>query len=74
VVPTSKFWFCAVLAFPNPWPPSIYYLLSKIILRLTLQSLDAVRRICLKRVLLIGMSHDFDYHEHNKILAEWSKE
>ncbi|KMZ71252.1 Beta-lactamase domain protein [Zostera marina] len=38
------------------------------------QSLDAVRRISPKRALLIGMSHDFDYHEHNKILAEWSKE
>ncbi|GMN54537.1 hypothetical protein TIFTF001_023658 [Ficus carica] len=33
----------------------------------------AVKRICPKRVLIIGMSHDFDHHKDNEVLFEWSK-
>ncbi|KMZ64799.1 Metal-dependent hydrolase, beta-lactamase superfamily [Zostera marina] len=36
------------------------------------QSLDAVKRICPKRALFVGMNHDFDHHQHNKILEVWS--
>ncbi|XP_020093153.1 putative hydrolase C777.06c isoform X2 [Ananas comosus] len=36
------------------------------------QTLDAVKRICPKRALLIGMTHEFDHHEDNEILAAWS--
>ncbi|XP_072952523.1 putative hydrolase C777.06c [Typha angustifolia] len=37
------------------------------------QTLDAVKRICPKKALLIGMTHEFDHHEDNNILAEWSR-
>lgn len=36
------------------------------------QTLDAVKRICPKRALLIGMTHEFDHQKHNQELAEWS--
>ncbi|KAJ6821790.1 putative hydrolase [Iris pallida] len=36
------------------------------------QTLDAVKRICPKRALLIGMTHEFDHHKDNEALAEWS--
>lgn len=36
------------------------------------QTLEAVKRICPKRALLIGMTHEFDHIEDNKKLAEWS--
>lgn len=36
------------------------------------QTLDAVKRICPKRALFIGMTHEFDHHKDNKALAEWS--
>ncbi|KAF3450375.1 hypothetical protein FNV43_RR06455 [Rhamnella rubrinervis] len=37
------------------------------------QTLDAVKRICPKRALLIGMTHEFDHHKDNKFLREWSQ-
>ncbi|KAG9439386.1 hypothetical protein H6P81_019551 [Aristolochia fimbriata] len=37
------------------------------------QTLDAVKRICPKQALLIGMTHEFDHHRDNEMLAEWSK-
>ncbi|XP_062012682.1 putative hydrolase C777.06c [Rosa rugosa] len=37
------------------------------------QSLEAVKRICPKRALLIGMTHQFDHHKDNESLMEWSK-
>ncbi|XP_021763835.1 putative hydrolase C777.06c [Chenopodium quinoa] len=37
------------------------------------QTLDAVKRICPKRALLIGMTHEFDHHSDNAYLAEWSE-
>ncbi|WOL08943.1 hydrolase [Canna indica] len=36
------------------------------------ETLDALKRIRPKRALLIGMTHDYDHHTHNKILEEWS--
>ncbi|XVE51659.1 hypothetical protein DITRI_Ditri02bG0059400 [Diplodiscus trichospermus] len=36
------------------------------------QSLEALKRICPKRALLIGMTHDFDHHKDNQFLKEWS--
>ncbi|RLM64721.1 hypothetical protein C2845_PM16G07030 [Panicum miliaceum] len=35
-------------------------------------SLDAVKRICPKRALLIGMNHEFEHHRENRMLEEWS--
>ncbi|GJM95138.1 hypothetical protein PR202_gb24299 [Eleusine coracana subsp. coracana] len=37
------------------------------------QTLDAVKRICPKRALLIGMTHEMDHHKDNKTLEEWSQ-
>ncbi|KAH7545186.1 hypothetical protein FEM48_Zijuj01G0067000 [Ziziphus jujuba var. spinosa] len=37
------------------------------------QTLDAVKRICPKQALLIGMTHEFDHHKDNKYLMEWSR-
>ncbi|KAJ8762651.1 hypothetical protein K2173_010672 [Erythroxylum novogranatense] len=37
------------------------------------QTLDAIRRLCPKRALLVGMTHEFDHHQDNEFLAEWSK-
>ncbi|KAA8519437.1 hypothetical protein F0562_013688 [Nyssa sinensis] len=37
------------------------------------QTLEAVKKLCPKRALLIGMTHDFDHHKDNEFLAEWSK-
>ncbi|RWR88774.1 putative hydrolase isoform X1 [Cinnamomum micranthum f. kanehirae] len=37
------------------------------------QSLDAVKRICPKEALFIGMTHEFDHHKDNEFLAEWSR-
>ncbi|ONK65172.1 uncharacterized protein A4U43_C07F34430 [Asparagus officinalis] len=36
------------------------------------QTLDAVKRICPKRALFVGMTHEFDHEKDNKALAEWS--
>ncbi|CAM0875739.1 unnamed protein product [Alopecurus aequalis] len=36
------------------------------------ESLDAIKRICPERALLIGMNHEFEHHRVNHILAEWS--
>ncbi|URE16225.1 hypothetical protein MUK42_10373 [Musa troglodytarum] len=36
------------------------------------KSLDAVKRIGPKQALLIGMTHDYDHHKLNVLLAEWS--
>lgn len=32
-----------------------------------------MKRICPKRALLIGMTHEFDHHKDNEFLSEWSK-
>ncbi|KAL7129629.1 hypothetical protein ABFS83_13G081200 [Erythranthe nasuta] len=37
------------------------------------QTLDAVKRICPKRALLIGMTHEFDHHKDNEFLKDWSQ-
>ncbi|KAF4363087.1 putative hydrolase C777.06c [Cannabis sativa] len=37
------------------------------------QTLEALKRICPKRALLIGMTHEFDHHKDNEFLLEWSK-
>ncbi|XP_075523259.1 putative hydrolase C777.06c [Primulina tabacum] len=37
------------------------------------QTLDAVKRICPKKALLIGMTHEFDHHKDNEFLMEWSR-
>ncbi|XP_077210932.1 putative hydrolase C777.06c [Tasmannia lanceolata] len=37
------------------------------------QTLDAVKRICPKRAVLIGMTHEFDHHKDNEELADWSR-
>ncbi|XP_074269599.1 putative hydrolase C777.06c [Silene latifolia] len=37
------------------------------------QTLDAVKTICPKRALLVGMTHEFDHHKDNEFLTEWSK-
>ncbi|KAM0821480.1 hypothetical protein ACQ4PT_072179 [Festuca glaucescens] len=36
------------------------------------ESLDAIKRICPKKALLIGMNHEFEHQRENHILAEWS--
>lgn len=38
-----------------------------------LQTLAAVKRLCPKQALLIGMTHEFDHHKDNEFLAEWSR-
>ncbi|XP_038724078.1 putative hydrolase C777.06c isoform X2 [Tripterygium wilfordii] len=37
------------------------------------QTLEAVKKLCPKRALLIGMTHEFDHHKDNDFLTEWSK-
>ncbi|XP_050203931.1 putative hydrolase C777.06c [Mercurialis annua] len=37
------------------------------------QSLEAVKRLCPKRALFVGMGHEFDHHKDNEYLADWSK-
>uniref|UniRef100_A0A7N0T498 Metallo-beta-lactamase domain-containing protein n=1 Tax=Kalanchoe fedtschenkoi TaxID=63787 RepID=A0A7N0T498_KALFE len=37
------------------------------------QTLEAVKRLCPKRALLIGMTHEFDHHSDNAFLKEWSR-
>nr|CAB3462641.1 unnamed protein product [Digitaria exilis] len=37
------------------------------------QTLDAVKRICPKRALLIGLTHEMDHHKDNQTLEEWSR-
>ncbi|RVW89913.1 hypothetical protein CK203_036580 [Vitis vinifera] len=37
------------------------------------QTLEAVKRICPKRALLVGMTHEFDHHKDNETLMEWSR-
>ncbi|XP_052179565.1 putative hydrolase C777.06c [Diospyros lotus] len=36
------------------------------------QTLDALKKLCPKRALLIGMTHEFDHHKDNEFLREWS--
>ncbi|CAH8273275.1 unnamed protein product [Arabidopsis lyrata] len=36
------------------------------------EALEIIKRLCPKRALLTGMTHDFDHHEYNEILVEWS--
>ncbi|XP_059665870.1 putative hydrolase C777.06c isoform X2 [Cornus florida] len=37
------------------------------------QTLEAVKKLCPKRALLIGMTHEFDHHRDNEFLMEWSR-
>ncbi|OUZ99382.1 hypothetical protein BVC80_7261g2 [Macleaya cordata] len=37
------------------------------------QTLEAIKRICPKQALLIGMTHEFDHHKDNEALLEWSR-
>ncbi|XP_022146510.1 putative hydrolase C777.06c [Momordica charantia] len=37
------------------------------------QTLEAVKRICPKQAMLIGMGHEFNHHLDNELLNEWSK-
>ncbi|GMP73692.1 hypothetical protein CsSME_00031377 [Camellia sinensis var. sinensis] len=47
--------------------------LDLLILDTLYKTLDAVKKLCPKRALLIGMTHEFDYHVDNEFLREWSK-
>ncbi|XP_074560069.1 putative hydrolase C777.06c isoform X2 [Curcuma longa] len=47
--------------------------LDLLILDTLYKTLDALKRICPKQALLIGLTHDFDHHQDNMFLAEWSK-
>jgi len=38
-----------------------------------MKALDAVKRICPKRALLTGMTHDYDHEKINMYLREWSE-
>ncbi|KAL3576379.1 hypothetical protein D5086_021662 [Populus alba] len=37
------------------------------------QTLETVKRLCPKRALLIGMTHEFDHYKDNDFLTEWSQ-
>ncbi|XP_021647662.2 putative hydrolase C777.06c isoform X2 [Hevea brasiliensis] len=37
------------------------------------QTLEAVKRLCPKQALLVGMNHEFDHYRDNAFLAEWSE-
>ncbi|KAL6009014.1 hypothetical protein ACLOJK_022241 [Asimina triloba] len=37
------------------------------------KSFDAVKRICPKQALFIGMTHESDHHKDNEFLEEWSR-
>ncbi|PHT40472.1 hypothetical protein CQW23_19326 [Capsicum baccatum] len=37
------------------------------------QTLEALKMLCPKRALLIGMTHEFDHHKDNEFLVEWSR-
>lgn len=37
------------------------------------QALETVKRLCPKRALLIGMTHEFDHYKVNDFLTEWSQ-
>ncbi|KAJ8533564.1 hypothetical protein K7X08_006888 [Anisodus acutangulus] len=37
------------------------------------QTLEALKMLCPKRALLIGMTHEFDHHKDNEFLEEWSR-
>ncbi|KAG6756222.1 hypothetical protein POTOM_039647 [Populus tomentosa] len=36
-------------------------------------TLETVKRLCPKRALLIGMTHEFDHYKDNDFLTEWSQ-
>ncbi|XAR72507.1 hypothetical protein NMG60_11019174 [Bertholletia excelsa] len=36
------------------------------------QSLDAVKKLCPKQALFVGMTHEFDHHKDNTFFREWS--
>uniref|UniRef100_A0A0E0JCI0 Metallo-beta-lactamase domain-containing protein n=1 Tax=Oryza nivara TaxID=4536 RepID=A0A0E0JCI0_ORYNI len=63
------------------FPPSTEHAISKsgggqldlLILDCLSRTLDAVKRICPKRALLIGMTHEMDHHKDNETLEEWSR-
>lgn len=42
-------------------------------IHLLLQTLEALKRICPKQALLIGMTHNFDHLKDNEFLMEWSE-
>ncbi|KAF7801246.1 putative hydrolase [Senna tora] len=37
------------------------------------QALEAVKKLCPKQTLLIGMTHELDYYKDNEFLKEWSE-
>ncbi|RYR64069.1 hypothetical protein Ahy_A03g010217 isoform C [Arachis hypogaea] len=37
------------------------------------QTLETVKMLCPKQALLIGMNHEFDHHQDNELLMEWSR-
>ncbi|KAK2989963.1 hypothetical protein RJ640_004126 [Escallonia rubra] len=37
------------------------------------QTLEALKKLCPKRALLIGMTHEFDHQKDNEFLTEWSR-
>ncbi|XP_039840265.1 putative hydrolase C777.06c isoform X3 [Panicum virgatum] len=47
--------------------------LDLLILDCLYRTLDAVKRICPKRALLIGMTHEMDHDKDNQTLEEWSR-
>uniref|UniRef100_A0A0E0MPL5 Metallo-beta-lactamase domain-containing protein n=1 Tax=Oryza punctata TaxID=4537 RepID=A0A0E0MPL5_ORYPU len=71
----------AYISDVSRFPPSTEHAISKsgegqldlLILDCLYRTLDAVKRICPKRALLIGMTHEMDHHKDNETLEEWSR-
>uniref|UniRef100_A0A0E0BV93 Metallo-beta-lactamase domain-containing protein n=1 Tax=Oryza glumipatula TaxID=40148 RepID=A0A0E0BV93_9ORYZ len=71
----------AYISDVSRFPPSTEHAISKsgggqldlLILDCLSRTLDAVKRICPKRALLIGMTDEMDHHKDNETLEEWSR-
>ncbi|KAF9672527.1 hypothetical protein SADUNF_Sadunf11G0051500 [Salix dunnii] len=58
------------LIFNDFW--NIFILLLSHVM-VNIQTLETVKRLCPKRALLIGMTHEFDHYKDNDFLTEWSQ-
>ncbi|KAF2323967.1 hypothetical protein GH714_005740 [Hevea brasiliensis] len=71
----------AYISDVSRFPASTEYVISNagagqldlLILDTLYKTLEAVKRLCPKRALLIGMTHEFDHYKDNDFLMEWSK-
>ncbi|KAL1366594.1 putative hydrolase C777.06c isoform X2 [Arachis ipaensis] len=62
-------------------PATTDYVISKsgagqldlLILDSLYKTLETVKMLCPKQALLIGMNHEFDHHQDNELLMEWSR-